>query len=250
MFKFFLINFSEYKKYIKGYLLACYINDIMIYNNDIYDFYDAATLLNYKYLFINLFDTTFGFQLENYYNSKHYNTKKDLLVKEIFDNLKKYCKYYFENNKLFDSITNNYFLQKIEYLDIITIKLDTYNDYSQFPIMTDNFLYNLLQIRKFYFSQEVNLIGKNINKNYLLISNNCFSYNVNAFYQPLCNKIFIPTAIMNDKFLNLSNNIVEIYSSMGIVIAHEIGHCFDPHASKFNYDGILIKNSPIKKQPC
>lgn len=60
---------------------------------------------------------------------------------------------------------------------------------------------------------------------------------VNAFYSPGQNAIFIPFGICGGIFYDDNRSKAENYACLGTVIGHEISHGFDPDGSRFDENG-------------
>lgn len=64
-------------------------------------------------------------------------------------------------------------------------------------------------------------------------------YIANAFYTPLLNAIYIPTAYMQKPFVDLSKSHMYNLAYIGDTLAHEMSHSLDAMGSKFDYKGNL-----------
>jgi putative endopeptidase len=62
---------------------------------------------------------------------------------------------------------------------------------------------------------------------------------VNACYNPNCNDITFPAAILQKPFYSLKQSISENLGGIGAVIGHEISHAFDNNGAKFDEHGNL-----------
>lgn len=62
---------------------------------------------------------------------------------------------------------------------------------------------------------------------------------VNACYNPSCNDITFPAAILQKPFYSLSQSVSENLGGIGAVIGHEISHAFDTNGAKFDEKGNL-----------
>ena len=62
---------------------------------------------------------------------------------------------------------------------------------------------------------------------------------VNAWYNPDRNLITIPAGILQPPFFEERYDDVSVFATIGMVIAHELGHAEDPHGSLFDKDGAL-----------
>ncbi len=62
---------------------------------------------------------------------------------------------------------------------------------------------------------------------------------VNACYNPTCNDITFPAAILQKPFYSLAQSLSENLGGIGAVIGHEISHAFDNNGAKFDENGNL-----------
>ena len=62
---------------------------------------------------------------------------------------------------------------------------------------------------------------------------------VNACYNPSCNDITFPAAILQKPFYALSQSVSENLGGIGAVIGHEISHAFDNNGANFDVNGNL-----------
>ena len=62
---------------------------------------------------------------------------------------------------------------------------------------------------------------------------------VNACYNPTCNDITFPAAILQKPFYSIHQSIEENLGGIGAVIGHEISHAFDNNGAKFDEKGNL-----------
>ena len=62
---------------------------------------------------------------------------------------------------------------------------------------------------------------------------------VNAYYQPTCNEIVFPAAILQPPFFDPAADDAWNYGAIGAVIGHEFSHGFDDQGRKFDGDGRL-----------
>ncbi|WP_413382315.1 M13 family metallopeptidase [Streptococcus sp. zg-JUN1979] len=63
------------------------------------------------------------------------------------------------------------------------------------------------------------------------------SYQVNAYYDPASNSIYLPAAILQAPFYDEKQSLAANYGGIGAVIGHEISHAFDSNGSEFDASG-------------
>lgn len=62
-------------------------------------------------------------------------------------------------------------------------------------------------------------------------------FTVNAAYDPFSNSICVPAAFLQGAIYSTKQSASANYGGIGVVIAHEISHAFDPNGSKFDENG-------------
>ncbi|WP_036453015.1 M13 family metallopeptidase [Mycoplasma buteonis] len=63
------------------------------------------------------------------------------------------------------------------------------------------------------------------------------SYEVNAYFNPLANKIVFPAGYLQAPFYEYGRNSSLNYGGLGVTIGHEISHAFDNNGAQFDSDG-------------
>ncbi|WP_426461309.1 M13 family metallopeptidase [Mycoplasma hafezii] len=63
------------------------------------------------------------------------------------------------------------------------------------------------------------------------------SYEVNAYFNPLANRIVFPAGYLQAPFYSLDQNSSANYGGLGMTIAHEISHAFDNNGAQFDEFG-------------
>ena len=101
-------------------------------------------------------------------------------------------------------------------------------------------LENIHRIRKYHFLENMNMINKSVNqkKNWYGIP----SHEVNAFYHPILNQIYIPEAILQAPMFHMTTKLRN-YAYIGTVLGHEMIHAFDDHGCLFDHNGNLQDKS-------
>lgn len=221
--------YSIIKKYGQYLSIADDLADIM----DIYEEPDATM--------INLFYSKFGYHMQYIYDSKYTNPLKNQKICEMFLKMKAYCIKYFHSNDAnsFNESTKREAIKKLCNLNII-IGSQTYTvDLYQMPTLGNDFFHNIIEIDKFYYKTSTSWIGKGVNPEWISINNDIFSFEINAYYDPTVNAIYMPTSITNDVFYDLRLPLICNYGGLGSIIAHEIMHCFDNAGALYDYKGFI-----------
>ncbi|MGX5174406.1 M13 family metallopeptidase [Aliikangiella sp. IMCC44653] len=112
---------------------------------------------------------------------------------------------------------------------------DKWKDYSGLSISADDLVGNYKRAAKFNHDNEVNKLGKPIDKTEWFMS----PQTVNAYYNPVMNEIVFPAAILQPPFFNMQADDAVNYGGIGGVIGHEMGHGFDDQGAKSDGDGVL-----------
>lgn len=225
---------------IKDYLIFCIYKKYGKYtsSSDVFDII-MMTSSDERSLFINTFYSTFGYFLQDQYEKFNLNVSKVKKIRDMFDKMKSYCVEYFRKTSLFSNGTKIHALKKINTLEIIVGSQDYQINLDMFPDMSDNFYENFAMIDHFHYKSMIKFIGCPVNRRYLSLNNDLYSFMVNAYYDPPSNSIYLPTSITDDMFFKLDDMPINNYASLGTIIGHEIMHCFDNFGALFDYRGYL-----------
>ena len=112
---------------------------------------------------------------------------------------------------------------------------DTWRDYSDFTIGSDDLVGNLMRGAEFDRAYQTAKLGKPVDRAEWAMMPQI----VNAYYNANLNEIVFPAAILQPPFFNLAADDAVNYGGIGAVIGHEIGHGFDDQGSKSDGDGRL-----------
>ena len=156
-------------------------------------------------------------------------------VNEMVDNL---FAVYRDRIKNLDWMSEATKEQALIKLNAISRKLgypDKWKDYSTLEIKRDSYVQNFLRANRFHFDDNINKLGKPIDKTEWGMPPQI----VNAYYNPLMNEIVFPAGIMQPPFFNPEADDAVNYGSMGAVIGHELTHGFDDMGNKFDAAGNL-----------
>lgn len=241
MIKFILKNMNEDDlAMIKDFLVYCVVKKYGLFT----DMLQALSNISYentteKTIFSELIYETFGYYLQTIYEQENYNPKKHAEIYSMFERMKSYCKMYFAQTNMFSRSTIDEAIKKLDYLDIIIGASEYFVDLSGLPKLEYNFYDNYSIISSFYFEKSMNLIGKKINRRYISINNDVFSFILNAYYDPRANIIFVPTSIITDIFFDVNAPPLYNYGGLGSIIGHEMMHCFDNSGSQYDEVGHL-----------
>lgn len=111
---------------------------------------------------------------------------------------------------------------------------DTWTDYSELDITRDSYLKNYMASKKFLVAEELDKLGKPIDKTEWGMP----PHMINAYYNPLYNEIVFPAGIMQPPFFDPDAEDAINYGRMGAIIGHEFSHGFDDQGSQFDATGL------------
>ncbi len=110
---------------------------------------------------------------------------------------------------------------------------DKWRDYSALDIKADDLIGNLHALAKFELDYMLAKIGKPVDRDEWGMT----PQTVNAYYNPVMNRIVFPAGILQAPFFDLEADDATNYGGIGAVIGHEVGHGFDDQGSKYDGDG-------------
>ncbi len=110
---------------------------------------------------------------------------------------------------------------------------DKWRDYSALEIKADDLIGNLHALAKFELDYMLDKIGKPVDRDEWGMTPQM----VNAYYNPVMNRIVFPAGILQAPFFDLAADDATNYGGIGAVIGHEVGHGFDDQGSKYDGDG-------------
>ena len=176
------------------------------------------------------------YTLNKYYYEQYKNIPEIIFCKKIVNQLIR---------KFIDRIQNNFWLHpktkqecifKLTNMKVIIGK-DTNIDTS-LDVNKKNIITNVLDKYDKQYQYISTHIGKKQQHN-----TNMVSYIVNAYYNIHTNTIFIPNAILQPPFVNLTKSMTYNLACLGTIIGHEISHCFDEDGILYNTQNIYNKHS-------
>ncbi|MBV6320580.1 M13 family metallopeptidase [Duganella violaceipulchra] len=110
-----------------------------------------------------------------------------------------------------------------------------WRDYSSLAVARDDLVGNVRRSREFDYNQEVNKLGKPVDRDEWGMT----PQTINAYYNPELNEIVFPAAILQAPFFNADADDAVNYGAIGAVIGHEISHGFDDQGAQYDGDGNL-----------
>jgi putative endopeptidase len=112
---------------------------------------------------------------------------------------------------------------------------DQWRDYGALNVTPGPFANNVSRAATFDYNRDLAKIGKPVVKTEWGMT----PPTVNAYYNPLYNKIVFPAGIMQPPFFDPAADDAVNYGGMGAVIGHEITHGFDDEGRQFDANGNL-----------
>jgi putative endopeptidase len=156
-------------------------------------------------------------------------------LNEMVDNLREAFKVRISNLDWMSAETKTKALEKLASFNRKLGYPDKWLDYSNLEIKYDTYLDNYFRASIFAFDDEVNRLGKPVDKEEW----GMLPQTVNAYYSPLLNEIVFPAAIMQPPFFDAAADDAVNYGAIGAVIGHEFSHGFDDKGCKFDAKGNL-----------
>lgn len=113
-----------------------------------------------------------------------------------------------------------------------------WRDYSALRIVKGDLLGDVIRANEFEYHRNLNKLGQPIDRTEWHMT----PQTVNAYYDPECNEIVFPAAILQPPFFNPQADDAANYGGIGAVIGHEISHGFDDQGSQYDGDGNLLSS--------
>lgn len=181
-------------------------------------------------------DNNLGEALGQLYVEKNFTPEAKARMKELVGNL---LKVYEKRINGLDWMSAETKAKALGKLGTFVTKIgypDKWKDYTPLSIdRSKSYLENLIASQKFAFNENMNKIGKPVDKTLWGMT----PPTVNAYYNPTQNEIVFPAGILQFPFFNNAADDAFNYGGIGAVIGHEISHGFDDQGRKFDLNGNL-----------
>ena len=164
---------------------------------------------------------------------EHFSEEAKDKVNEMVDHL---LTVYRKRLKELDWMSEETKGEALKKLEAIGRKLgfpDEFKDLSDLDIVSDDYLANINNSKKYAFKENIEKLNKPVDKDEWGMP----AHMVNAYYHPLLNEIAFPAGIMQPPFFDIKAEDAVNYGGIGMVIGHEFTHGFDDKGSKFAADG-------------
>ena len=188
---------------------------------------------------------SFNTLLSREYIKKYKNDNYINYIKVLSNDLKQVFLRILKRNHWLTPKTKKMAIEKVEKIKII---IGIPNHFFPDPILDykDNAVWlNLTKTSEFYHKRNVRLEGKKFVELPIMdwseipavfASNQ--TYNVNAFYTPSTNSIYIPLGYIQAPFIDLDNRaLIYNIAYMGLTIAHELAHSLDEWGRQYDKNG-------------
>ena len=168
---------------------------------------------------------------------KYFNEESKKYVENMIQEFKKVLKTMILNLKWMNKETKKKAIQKLIHIDY---KIgypcnSTLKNYNQLEITSESYGKNILSCKHFDFSFDIKELDKKVNKKKWHMG----PQTINAYYNPTCNEIVFPAAILQPPFFSIDHSEAQNYGGIGSIIGHEITHAFDDQGSLFDHVGNL-----------
>lgn len=218
--------------------MATYLNDEV--NNVAFDFYgkklkgQKEQQPRWKRV-KNVINGTIGESMGQLYVKKYFKPEAKEKMVSLVSNLQSA---FAERIQALDWMSDATKQKALAKLNSFTKKIgypDKWKDYSKLAISKDNYAQNVLNSFAFHYNQEINKLGKPVDKTEWFMTPNT----VNAYYNPAFNEIVFPAAILQFPFFDFGADDAINYGGIGAVIGHEMTHGFDDQGAQYAADGNL-----------
>jgi len=126
-------------------------------------------------------------------------------------------------------------IQKIRFQLVKPEHIDDWDLKDEIVLNEDTFIKNKRSIAENDFKKMLNEIEYPVNDLKWQMS----PLTVNAYYNPTANQFVMPLGILQPPFFDETKSDIVNYGSVGMVVAHEIGHSIDDQGSKYDETGKL-----------
>ncbi|KEO74835.1 M13 family metallopeptidase [Anditalea andensis] len=173
------------------------------------------------------------------YTEEHFPQEAKEKAQEMVDNIMIAMGERIRNLEWMTGETKEKALEKLSTFDVKIGFPDNWKDYADLEVdgnpETASYFENVQQAAKFRFDDNINKLGKPIDKKEWFMT----PQTVNAYYNPTWNEIVFPAGILQPPFYDYRADAAVNYGGIGGVIGHEISHGFDDSGSRYDAQGNL-----------
>ncbi|MCE2943143.1 MAG: M13 family metallopeptidase [Xanthomonadaceae bacterium] len=168
------------------------------------------------------------------YVARHFKPEAKAAMDELVENLRKALRQNIDNLDWMGAATKEEAYKKLESFRPKIGYPTKWRDYSSVTIVPDNFMANVLALRRYYTNDQNRRLGTVPDRDEWFMT----PHTVNAYYNSTFNEIVFPAAILQPPFFDVNADPAVNYGAIGGVIGHEMGHGFDDQGSKSDWQGI------------
>ena len=134
--------------------------------------------------------------------------------------------------------TKNKAIEKLDNIGINAVYPDKWTDQSDLVILSgddgETLLSALDKVGRFKHDLDLSYVNTEVDHTYWMTED---VTQVNSFYYPNTNEIYIIAGILGGDFYNADMSIEEKLGGIGVVIGHELSHAFDTDGAQYDKDG-------------
>ena len=229
---------------IKSYLISCMLYSYINYIDEesfryfmkcYYERCGITTEMPDDEIFSSWVNSTLPTCTSKAYLAKYVDTSIKSEIEELIKKIIKVYKKMLQSQKWLSDETKSKAIDKLDHLTIHVVNPDKWNDYSGLSLFKLNNLYDIITTINDYKWKKFTLDRINTEKDREMWANDITS--VNAYCNQLENAIIITAGILNGSFYSKDMTIEEKLGAIGVIIGHEISHCFDTNGAQFDKDG-------------
>ena len=222
------VSVDDWKAYLQWHLIesaAPYLSSVFVQQN----FKFTKVLTGQKQMsprwqrVSGVIDQSMGDLLGEMYVTKYFTPEAKKRMLDLVNNLQQT---FAERIKRLDWMSEATKQKALEKLNAFTKKIgytDKWRDYSSVVIAKDDYLGNRQRLGKWAYQENVNRLGKPIDKTLWGFT----PPTVNASYNSSNNEITFPAGILQFPFFDFGADDAVNYGGIGVVIGHEMTHGFD-----------------------
>ena len=228
---------------IKGHLLICFLFNVAdTLDKEAYDLVEKANSILYgsegqvsdeEYAYSVLTDILPG-PLGKAYVTKYDASKTKQDIEEIcYELIDAYRNMLAEEDWLSEE-TKERAVSKLDHMVVNAVYPDEWDDYSGLSLDDLTYMESILAIVKFRLEKNLKKMDQKVDRTEWVSDNILLS---NAFYAPSKNSINIFLGYLGGDSYSEDMTREEILGGIGITIAHEISHAFDPSGAQYDEEG-------------
>jgi len=241
-------------KWVTYYLYTCFKQAARFHNKGMlihYKFHEhfiAGVQTPYPRELYPIFGLSMCFNtfLSNEYTSRHENLMLNNYVKDLSDDLLIVFKRIIGRNNWLSLSAKKRALIKLNKIKLLVGSPTILREDPLLNYDSKGAFQNMIKISDWRTNKYIEMDGKSntvdvpsIDWNTLTMTGKQ-SYNVNAYYLPNENTIYIPYAYLQEPFIDLNERGIEYnLATIGFTLAHEMSHCLDDLGIKYDENGNL-----------